>query len=107
MLACAVERLLDREKTLVLGCGFDERNHGSIGIKRMMQQDVVRSQFFKQVVRFRSEPQLPRRERAVFEFGAVDLLLHVKQAEQIDRTVDREYLPRIQFEYCAQPLDDF
>ena len=47
MLISAVKRLLDRKHSRVLGCRFDERNHGVIGVERMVQQDVVATQFLK------------------------------------------------------------
>src|SRR5215469_6540613 len=50
MFAGAVQSLLDGEHTRIFGRTLDKRDHRIIGIKRMVQQNVVPPQFFKQVL---------------------------------------------------------
>jgi len=78
MLVGTVERLLDRKHPRVLRGRLNKRHHRVVGIKGMVQQDIVAPQFLEQILRFGRESQLTRRKEPELELRMRRLLVNVE-----------------------------
>src|SRR5258705_14002324 len=98
MLIGAIECLLNRKHALIFGGGLNERHNRIVRIERVMQQNVMPSQFLEQIFGFRRESQFTRRKGAKFKLRAIRLFINVEQSRKIYRTIHRKDLPAIEFE---------
>ncbi|SPA36045.1 hypothetical protein CBM2637_U10002 [Cupriavidus taiwanensis] len=87
-----IHRLADRHHIRILRRLPDEIDHRRKRLERMVQQDVAIAHGAEDIGLVPQRLGQARPERRVFQVRPVDLVRHLHQADQVDRTVDREHL---------------
>ncbi len=104
VMAGAVHSLLDRHHVRVLRRLLDEIDNGGEGLIRMVQQDIAIADRAEHIRLVQQCLWQPRTERRILKIRTVDLVRHLQQAHQVDRSVNAEHVRIIQAELFLQEV---